>query len=143
MHRATLTITQTGLAVGIHGEAEHVVVNFRGAMKIYHSIQELLGELDELNWDSALFINQNSWEADPLHAEVLLLEGDDELEDVVPGTHLPKIAENNGMKQLFDMETFRDIVNFERKRNPDAPVSDVIFAINFYREKDDFYDPER
>jgi len=112
-------------------------------MKIFHSIQELLGELGDLNWDSALFINQNSWEADPMHAEILLLEGDDELEDVVPGTHLPKIAKDRNMRQLFDMETFRDIINFERKRNPAAAVSDVIFAVNFYREKDDFYDPHK
>ncbi|MCS0631877.1 hypothetical protein NX786_21330 [Telluria mixta] len=111
-------------------------------MKTFHSIQELLGELDELNWDSALFINQNSWAADPLHAEILVLEGDDELEDVVPGTHLPKIAKNKDMRQLFDMETFRDIVNFERKRNSGASISDIIFAIGFYREKDDFYDPQ-
>lgn len=111
-------------------------------MKTFHSIQELLSELDGLNWDSALFINQNSWEADPLRAEILLLEGDDELEDVVPGTHLPKIAKNKDMRQFFDMETFRDIVNFERKRNPNASVSDIIYAIGFYREKDDFYDPQ-
>jgi hypothetical protein len=112
-------------------------------MKIFHSIQELLGELEELNWDSALFINQNSWGADPLHAEILVLEGDDELEDVAPGTHLPKIAKNKDMRQLFDMETFRDIVNFERKRNPRASTSEIIFAIDFYREKDDFYDPQK
>lgn len=45
------------------------------------------------------------------------------------------------MRQLFDMETFREIVNFERKRNPVADVKDVICAINYYREKDDFYSP--
>lgn len=112
-------------------------------MKVYHSIQELLGELDGLNWDSALFINQSAWVADPQHAEILFLEGDDELEDVVPGTHLPKIAKDRDMRQLFDMETFRDIVNFERKRNPAASVAEIVFAINYYREKDDFYDPQR
>ena len=69
------------------------------------------------------------------------MEGDGELEDVVPGAHLPKIAEVRNVRQLFDMETFRDVVNFERKRNPGASVSKIIFAINFYREKDDFYDP--
>jgi hypothetical protein len=112
-------------------------------MKTYHSIQDLLGELDDLNWDSALFINQDAWMADPQRAEILFLEGDDELEDVVPGTHLPKIAKNKDMRQLFDMETFRDVVNFERKRNPAASIDDIVFAINFYREKDDFYDPKQ
>jgi hypothetical protein len=112
-------------------------------MKIYYSIQELLGELNGLDWDSALFINESAWGADPQRAEILFLEGDDELEDVVPGTHLPKIARDRDMRQLFDMETFRDIVNFEGKRNPGATVSEIIFAINFYREKDDFYDPQR
>lgn len=112
-------------------------------MKTYHSIRDLLGELHGLDWDSALFINQSAWGADPQHAEILLLEGDDELEDVVPGTHLPKIAKDREMRQLFDMETFRDVVNFERKRNPGASVSEIIFAINFYRENDDFYDPQK
>lgn len=110
-------------------------------MKIYHSIQNLLGELHGLNWDSALFINGSAWRCDPQHTEILVLEGDGELEDVVPGAHLPKIAEVRNVRQLFDMETFRDVVNFERKRNPGASVSEIIFAINFYREKDDFYDP--
>ncbi|MBN3794301.1 hypothetical protein [Burkholderia sp. Ac-20392] len=110
-------------------------------MKIYHSIQDFLGEVDGLNWDSALFINQSAWAADPLSAEILFLEGDDELEDVVPGTHLPKIAKSRDMRQLFDMETVRDIVNFEWKRNSNASVADIVFAINYYREKDGFYDP--
>ncbi|WP_396332200.1 hypothetical protein [Burkholderia anthina] len=110
-------------------------------MKIYNSIQELLGELSGLNWDSAIFINQSAWVADPLHTEILFLEGDCELEDVVPGTHLPTIANDKGMRQLFDTETFRDIVGFERRRNPGASVSDIVHAINYYREKDDFYDP--
>jgi hypothetical protein len=56
---------------------------------------------------------------------------------------LPKIAKNNGMRQLLDTETFRDVVNFEKKRNPAAPVEDIIFVVNFYREKDDFYAPRR
>jgi hypothetical protein len=45
------------------------------------------------------------------------------------------------MQQLFDTETLRDIVNAERKRNGAASFEDIIFAINFYREKDKFYDP--
>lgn len=112
-------------------------------VKIFNPIQKLLGELDNLNWDSALFINQASWRSDPLRAEILLLDGDDELEDVVPGTHLPRLAKEKDMRQLFDMETFREIIDFERKRNPGASVSDIVFAVNFYREKDNFYDPQR
>lgn len=112
-------------------------------MKIYHCIQELIDELADLNWDSAIFVNQIAWVDAPQSAEILLLEGDDELEDVAPGTHLPKIAKNNGMRQLLDTETFRGVVNFEKKRNPAAPVEDIIFVVNFYREKDDFYAPRR
>lgn len=110
-------------------------------MKTYHCIQELIYELADLNWDSAIFVNQSAWMDDPQRAEILILEGDDELEDVAPGTHLPKIARNNGMGQLLDTETFRDVVNFEKKRNPVASVEDIIFAANFYHEKDDFYAP--
>jgi hypothetical protein len=116
--------------------------NFRMcAMKIYHSIQQLLGELEHLSWDSAIFIDHRAWVANPLQAEILFLEGDGELEDVEPGTHLPKIAKARNMRQLFDMETFKDIVDFERKRNSVASVLDIIFAINFYREKDVFFNP--
>ncbi len=113
-----------------------------GYMKTYRSVQDLLGELDSLDWDSALFVDQGAWTADPWHAEILLLEGDDELEDVVPGTHLPKIAKSRDMRQLFDTETFRGIVDFERRRNSTASVADIVFAVNYYREKDDFYDPQ-
>nr|WP_257146313.1 hypothetical protein [Burkholderia sp. JKS000303] len=139
--RVISTTTRMVLAGEIHGVAEQVAVNLRIRMKIYNSIQELLGELSDLNWDSAIFINQSAWVADPLHTEILFLEGDDELEDVVPGTHLPKIANDKGMQQLFDTETFRGIVGFERRRNSEASVSDIVHAINYYREKDDFYDP--
>ncbi|GAA5013167.1 hypothetical protein GCM10025794_01460 [Massilia kyonggiensis] len=127
--------------IGIYEVVEHVIINSRNAMKIFRSIEELLGELDEIYWDSAVFIRQDSWGGDPQRAEILVLHGDAELEDVVPGTHLPKLAKSRDMRQLLDMETFRDIVDFERKRNPGASVADIICAIDFYREKDDFYDP--
>ena len=110
-------------------------------MKLYRSIQELLGELDQLHWDAALFVDQGSWAAKPRETEILYLAGDDELEDIVAGTHLPKIANDRGMRQLLDVETFRDVVGFERKRNPAASEADVVRALNYYREKDDFYDP--
>ncbi|PTB21040.1 hypothetical protein C9I57_09980 [Trinickia symbiotica] len=110
-------------------------------MKLYRTIQELLGELDKLNWDAALFVDQSSWATKPRETEILYLEGDDELEDVVAGTHLPKIANDRGMRQLLDVETFRDVVNFEGKRNSAASEADIIHALDYYREKDDFYDP--
>ncbi|WP_321842124.1 DUF7716 domain-containing protein [Burkholderia cepacia] len=94
-----------------------------------------------LNWDSTIFINQSDWAVDPLHTEIIFLEGDNELEDVVPGTHLPKFANDKGVRQLFDAETFRDMVDFERRRNPEASVLDIIHAINYCCEKDDFCDP--
>ncbi|KAB1587798.1 DUF7716 domain-containing protein [Burkholderia cepacia] len=112
-------------------------------MKKYRSIHDLLDELGDLHWDSALFVNQSDWALDPQHAEIIVLEGDDELEDVVPGTHLPKIEKNSDVRQLFDMEMFRDIINFEVRRNSAASVAEIIVAINYYREKDDFYDPQR
>ncbi|MCA7902034.1 hypothetical protein LGM39_21930 [Burkholderia cepacia] len=112
-------------------------------MKKYRSIHDLLDGLGDLHWDSALFVNQSDWALDPQHAEIIVLEGDDELEDVVPGTHLPKIAKNSDVRQLFDMEMFRDIINFEVRRNSVASVAEIIVAINYYREKDDFYDSQR
>lgn len=46
------------------------------------------------------------------------------------------------MRQLLDVETFRDVVGFARKRNPAASEVEVVHALNYYREKDDFYDLE-
>ena len=56
---------------------------------------------------------------------------------------MPKIAKNSDVRQLFDMEMFRDIINFEVRRNSVASVAEIIVAINYYREKDDFYDSQR
>ncbi|MCL1916780.1 MAG: hypothetical protein FWG14_00440 [Peptococcaceae bacterium] len=111
-------------------------------MKLYRALQELLGELDQLNWDAALFIKQSSWMANPQKAEILYLEGDNELEDIVDiDTHLPKIASDQGMRQLLDVETFRDVVIYERKRNPSATEVEIIHALNYYQEYDVYYDP--
>lgn len=112
-------------------------LKFRAALHL-----DVLGELDQLDWDAAFFVERISWETKPEDTQILYLEGDDEIEDVVEGTHLPKLVNERGMRQLLDVETFRDVVRFERKRKPDATVRDVIYALNYYREKDDFYDPK-
>ena len=84
-------------------------------MKTYHCIQELIYELADLNWDSAIFVNQSAWMDDPQRAEILILGGDDELEDVAPGTHLPKIARNNGMGS-FSILKHSGMLSISRKK---------------------------
>ncbi|WP_321889860.1 DUF7716 domain-containing protein [Paraburkholderia bannensis] len=137
-----MTIAPMELAEGILGVVELVADRIAGEldMKIYRTIHELLGDLVDLNWDAALFVNQTSWLSSPQKTEILYLEGDDELEDIVDSSHLPRIANDRGMRQLFDVETFRSVVNFEKKRNPLASDVNFINALNFYRENDDFYD---
>jgi hypothetical protein len=111
-------------------------------MKLYRSIHEVLDQLDQLHWDAALFVDQSSWVATPDETEILYLAGDDELEDVVAGTHLPKIAADRGLRQLLDVETFTDVVRIEMERNPAASAADIVHALNHYREYDSFFDPE-
>jgi hypothetical protein len=113
-------------------------------MRTFHSFDELLHAVDALHWDGAVFIDPSAWDENPVTASLLLLEGDDELEDLdSPSSHIPRAAAELGMKQLLDVQTLQDVVGFERKRNPIATVSEVVHAINYYRERDDFYDPDR
>ena len=113
-------------------------------LRTFHSFNELLQVVDALHWDGAVFIDPSAWDENPEAASLLLLEGDDELEDFdSPNSHVPRAAAELGMKQLLDVQTLQDVISFERKRKPTATVSEVVHAINHYREIDDFYDPER
>ena len=115
----------------------------RRLMKLFNTLDELLRQLNELNWDAAIFVKIPDWDRDPLTADLLYLEGDNELEDIVDAaSHLPRIAFDQGRQQLLDLETLRDVVNFEAKRNPSASVDEFANAIDYYREKDDFFDPD-
>lgn len=112
-------------------------------MKTFQTLKDLLQSVDGLHWDGAIFVNMGSWASSPLATPLLLLEGDDELEDLADEeSHLPKEAEKRGMKQLLDVQTLQDVVSFERKRNPSASLGDMAHAIEHYRERDDFFDPQ-
>ena len=79
-----------------------------------------------------------------MSSQLLVLEGDDQLEDLADvDSHLPKEAASRDMHQLLDVQTLQDVVGFEQRRNPGSSPADVSQAINYYREADDFYDPER
>lgn len=68
-------------------------------------------------------------------------KGDDKQEDLIPGTRLPTVASDLGMHQLLDLEAFQGVVNFDRKRSPSASECEIACAVNYCREKGDFYDP--
>ncbi len=112
-------------------------------MKTFANLQEILPATPSLPWDSAVFVDVAAWRADPLAAPLTLLEGDDELEDLVDmKCHLPRIAVERGLRQMLETQTFQDVIAFERRRNPHATPRDYAFALDHYREMDDFFDPE-
>lgn len=112
-------------------------------MKIYGSVDELMRDIESLHWDGAVFIRPSEWTVQPASAEILHLEGDDELEDIADQeTHLPRIAYDLGMRQLLDVQTLQQVVAFEKKRNAAATTDDIIRALNHYLATDDFLDPK-
>ncbi len=113
-------------------------------MKVFDSLEKILPETSALDWDSAVFADMAAWASHPLSTPLTVLEGDDELEDLASvEDHLPRIAAEKGLRQLLDMQTFQDVIDFESKRNKDATPKDFVHALNYYREMDDFFDPGR
>lgn len=111
-------------------------------MKTYRSIDRLLEEALSLQWNGAVFVNRNDWTVNPLGTPLLLLAGDDELEDLADvESHLPRLAAERGMKQLLDVQTLQGVVEFEKRRNANAATEDFVNAINYYLEMDAFFDP--
>ncbi|AMB87801.1 hypothetical protein AWM79_21960 [Pseudomonas agarici] len=110
-------------------------------MKKYEKILDLIKENSKIQWDSAIFCNLKSWENEPENCEIIILEGDDELEDLGDiYNHIPKLALSLNVRQLLDIETLRSVIAAQNKVNPKSGVYDYVHAINHYREYDSFFE---
>ncbi|MEN5203142.1 hypothetical protein ABE473_01580 [Stenotrophomonas sp. TWI700] len=109
-------------------------------MKNFKSLSELLPEYKTLDWSGTLFTNKQVWQTSPTKAEILLLEGDDELEDLTEA-QIPRLAHANNTSYFLDAEIFKSVIDFQKDRDPRSNIQDYIHALNYYLENDDFYDP--
>ncbi|OYU03651.1 MAG: hypothetical protein CFE47_31045 [Pseudomonas sp. PGPPP1] len=137
-------ITTTTLKVRvaeIYGAADPLVDNIWSyQVKKFKSLSELLTTYESLDWSGTLFTNKQHWEIPPTKTEILLLEGDDELEDLTED-QLPRLAQTNNASYLLDVEIFKSVIDFQRDRTHNSNIHDYAHALNYYLENDDFYDP--
>jgi len=111
-------------------------------MKIYSNVDEVLRDIDNLEWPGVLFVDRKKWEKNSLTAQILFLIDDDELEDIIDiNTHLPKLAYERSMSYLLDIEMFKAIIDNQRENNKCSSVDDYVYAVNYYLEYDNFYTP--
>lgn len=109
-------------------------------MKKFKSLSELLAEYETLDWSGTLFTNKKAWQASPTKSEILLLEGDDELEDLTE-KQIPRLAQANNTSYFLDVEIFKNIIDFQIDRDPTSNIQEYAHALDYYLENDDFYDP--
>lgn len=99
-------------------------------MKIYRGIKELLNSFDDI----------------PEHGWISIDDAFSIQDDIEALTFY--IAENE--EEEFDLEdhysefleapTFKDIVTNKRDHNPNVALKDIVGAVNYYFEHDDFED---
>ena len=109
-------------------------------MRIYSTLNDVIAEMDELNWSGALFTNDQSWNSSPQEAKFIYLEGDIELDDIVDDeTMLPRLALENNADHFLGVQLFRDIVLKQRELDANSMLNDFIHALNYYLDYDSFY----
>ncbi|PHN24081.1 hypothetical protein AO242_27770 [Pseudomonas sp. ICMP 561] len=111
-----------------------------GEMVVYENLDILISEFKSLDKFGTLFVNRVQWARYPADAQIFLLVGDDELEDL-NDQGCPVLAAENDAEYLLDVELFQSVVELQIEKMPDSAVSDFIFSINYYLENDDFYAP--
>ncbi|QJI39391.1 hypothetical protein HKK52_00010 [Pseudomonas sp. ADAK2] len=105
----------------------------------YKNLNSLLAEVDDLDKFGTLYSSKSGWAEDPSNTEILLLLGDDELEDLDERGN-PVLANKYGASYFFDVEIFQSVIDLQRKNNSKSNANDYIRAINYYLENDDFYE---
>lgn len=109
-------------------------------MKIYPTLNDVINDLDQLNWSGTLFVNSKSWDSSPHDAKFIYLDGDDELDDIVDDeTMLPRLAQENDAERFLGVQTFRDVLITQRELNPKSNLDEFINALNYYLEYDAFF----
>jgi hypothetical protein len=107
-------------------------------MIVYKNLAALIAETENLDKFGTLYVERNKWGADPMQIEILLLIGDDELEDL-DDEHTPLLAAQSSARYFFDVEIFQSVIEFQKEKNAGSCLGDYVFALNYYLENDDFY----
>lgn len=109
-------------------------------MIFFNDLASLIAQYQSIDKLGTLFVNSDEWSSAPEKTKVLLLIGDDELEDL-DDEHNPVLATENDMEYFFDVEMFQSVIDLQVEKKPESDLSDFIHAINYYLEYDDFYEP--
>jgi len=117
-------------------------------MEIFKSISELLSKIDSIFENDWIFTNLEKWKTTPLECPLYLVRDEDvdnasEDETFVNpgGIELPIALEHENVTSWMLIEILHGVLLNLRKSKPNISVNDFVYAINYYREYDDFYDP--
>ncbi|MBF7142720.1 MULTISPECIES: DUF7716 domain-containing protein [Pseudomonas] len=108
-------------------------------MIVYDDFHKVFNEFESLDKFGTLYINRESWSRAPKATKLFLLSGDDELEDL-DENGLPVLAAENGLNFFLDVEILQSVISVQIDIKEKSTLDEVIFAINYYLENDDFYD---
>jgi hypothetical protein len=107
-------------------------------MIVYENLASLIAGADRLDKLGTLYVQREKWGSDPTQVDILLLIGDDELEDL-NDEDTPLLAAQSNARYFLDVEIFKSVIELQHEKNPASPVEDYVFALNYYLENDDFY----
>jgi hypothetical protein len=109
-------------------------------MKEFDTLEELIKEYENLPGDAFIYASKSIIEEENLEiGKYLVLESDEENE-LIENDSLPKQAYDRNMVWLIEVETFKDVINFQNDKNPNSNYQDYIGAIAYYLSYDDFLD---
>lgn len=111
-------------------------------MKIFNSFSELLNCYESLSEHAGLYADLSKWDENPKNTPIIYLEGDNEFEDLDEEMEIPVLAVQHGVEYLIIVPTLQDILLFQKERKPDSTIDEYLYALNWYLETDDFYDPD-
>lgn len=112
-------------------------------MQIFQ-INELINSYQNLPDDAFIFASKDIIEKEDLTAgNFLVLASDEETEyEEIEGEEVPIQAFELGMLALIEVTQFKDIIDFQKNRNPNSTEKDYMEAIEFYLSYEDFLDDE-
>lgn len=111
-------------------------------MKEFGTIGDLINAYKTLPCDAYIYCSKSVIETEYLEkGKYLVIESEEENEYVETEVgEVPKQAYDLDMSALVDVETFKDILDFQYKLNPKTQYKDCINAIGYYLSNDEFLD---
>lgn len=101
-------------------------------MKLFKNIEDLLVNLNALDWNAWVYCDKDSWDKSPMDTPLYYLREDDVEEDSETG--LPTICSEKNVTPFFEVETLKDIIGVFLKRHAKDVVDDIVY----YRKNDTF-----